>query len=149
MITFYCIWPFDLENIKRYAWSTFSSRVLVETFGKMWTRRNTHECKHSHSCVGIVDNEQDIRDILVSFDSGLIYRHVSDRFETRREQVESVEDETKVPFTLSFLSYLVLSRQECKPGIMTRLVTKLQSCDLDMLWFLRYSFWYTYFQFYA
>ncbi len=36
---------------------------------------------------------------------------------TRREQVESVEDETNVPFLLSFLSCLMLSRQECKPGI--------------------------------
>ncbi len=80
------------------AWFTFSSRVLVETFGEMWTR-------------------QDIRDIFVSFDSGLIYQHVSESFEMRREQVESVEDETNVPFTLSFLSCLMLSRWECKPSI--------------------------------
>ncbi len=45
---------------------------------------------------------QDIRDILVSFDSGLIYRYVSKSLETRREQVESMEDETNVPFTFSF-----------------------------------------------
>ncbi len=60
---------------------------------------------------------QDIRDILVSFDSGLIYRHVSESFETRREQVENVEDETNVPCTISFSSCFVLSRRECKPGI--------------------------------
>ncbi len=60
---------------------------------------------------------QDIRGILISFDLGLIYQHVSESFETRREQVESVEDETNVPLTLSFLSCLVLSRRECKPGI--------------------------------
>ncbi len=60
---------------------------------------------------------QDIRDILVSSDSGLIYQHVSESFEMRREQVKSVEDETNVPFTLSFLSCLILSRWECNPGI--------------------------------
>ncbi len=60
---------------------------------------------------------QDIRDILVFFDLGLIYRHVSESFEIRREQIESVEDETSVPFTLPFSSFLVLSRRECKPGI--------------------------------
>ncbi len=60
---------------------------------------------------------QDIRDILVSFDSGLIYRHVSESFETRPQQVKIVEDETNVPFTLSFSSCLMLSRRECKPGI--------------------------------
>ncbi len=40
-----------------YAWSAFLSRVLVGTFGEMWTRRSTHECKHSHKSVRIVDNE--------------------------------------------------------------------------------------------
>ncbi len=60
---------------------------------------------------------QDIRDILVSLNSGLIYRHVSENFEMRQEQVESVEDETNQPFTLSFSSFLMLSRWECKPGI--------------------------------
>ncbi len=45
-----------------------------------------------------------IRDILISFDS-------------RWEQVESMEDETNVPFTLSFSSCLVLSRQEFKWGV--------------------------------
>ncbi len=60
---------------------------------------------------------QNIRDILISFDSGLIYQHVSKKFEMRREQVESVEDKMNVPFTLSFSSCLALSRRECKPGI--------------------------------
>ncbi len=65
---------------------------------------------------------QDIRDILTSFDLGLIYQHVSESFETRQEQVESVEDEINVlPFTLSFSSCLMLSRRECKPGIKMRL----------------------------
>ncbi len=59
---------------------------------------------------------QDIRDIHVCFDSGLIYRHVSESFEMRREQVESVVDETNVLFALSFSSCLT-SRRECKPGI--------------------------------
>ncbi len=83
----------------------------------MWTRQNTHECKHSHSYMRTAENEARHRDILVSFHSGLIYRHVSESFETRWEQVASVEDETNVPFTLSFLSCLALSRRECKPGI--------------------------------
>ncbi len=50
--------------------------------------------------------KQNNRDILISFDSGLIYGHVSESFETRREQVESVGDETNVAFTLSFSSSL-------------------------------------------
>ncbi len=61
---------------------------------------------------------QDIRNVLVFFDSGLIYQHVSKSFEMRREQDKSVEDEINVPsFTLSFSSCLILSRWECKPGI--------------------------------
>ncbi len=31
--------------------------VLVETFGEMWIRRSTHECRHSHYNVRIDDNE--------------------------------------------------------------------------------------------
>ncbi len=50
------------------------------------------------------------RDILVFFDSGLIYRHVSERFETRQEQVENLTDKTNVPFTLLFSSRAVLTR---------------------------------------
>ncbi len=64
---------------------------------------------------GLSITRQDIRDILISFNSGLIYRHVSESFETRREQVESVEDEANIPFM--FLSCLVLSRRESKPVI--------------------------------
>ncbi len=30
-------------------WFTFSSRVLVETFGEMWMRWSTYKCRHSHS----------------------------------------------------------------------------------------------------
>ncbi len=60
---------------------------------------------------------QDIRDVLVSFDSELIYRHISENFEMRQEQVESLEDETNVPFTLSFSYCLVPSPRECEPGI--------------------------------
>ncbi len=77
-------------------------------------RRSTHEFRHSHSRV---ITRWDIRDILVSFNSGLIYRHVSESFEMSWEQVESVEDKTNVLFTLSFSSCLVLSRRECKLGI--------------------------------
>ncbi len=60
---------------------------------------------------------QNIRDILVSIDLGLIYQHASDSFQMWWEQVESAEDEMDVPFALSFLSCLVLFRQECKPDI--------------------------------
>ncbi len=49
---------------------------------------------------------QDIPDILVSFDSGLIYQHVSESFHMRREQVKSVENET----TTLHILILVLSR---------------------------------------
>ncbi len=40
-----------------YARFTFLFRVLVETFGAMWTRRSTHECRPSHSRERIGDNE--------------------------------------------------------------------------------------------
>ncbi len=56
---------------------------------------------------------QDIWEIFISFDSGLIYWHVSESFETRQEQVKSMEDKTNAPLTLSFSSCLVLSRREC------------------------------------
>ncbi len=46
------------------------------------------------------------QDILISFDCGLIYRHASESFKTRQEQVKSVEDETNVPFILPFSSCL-------------------------------------------
>ncbi len=100
-----------------YAWFTFSSPVLFETFGEMWMRQNTYECRHSHARARIIDNEA--RHSRHSFSLWLwtIYQHVSESFETRWKQVESVEDETNVPFTLSFLSCRVLSQQECKPGI--------------------------------
>ncbi len=50
------------------------------------------------------------RNILVSFDSGLIYRHVSESFETRQEQVENMTDKTNESFTLSLLSRAVSMR---------------------------------------
>ncbi len=46
----------------------------------------------------------------------------------RREQVESVEDKTNVPLTLSFSSCLVLFQRECKPGI------ALLGFEKDSLW---------------
>ncbi len=45
--------------------------------------------------------------ILISFESGLIYQHISKSFETRQEQVKNVTDKTNVPFTLSFSSCAV------------------------------------------
>ncbi len=56
-------------------------------------------------------------DILISLDSRLIYRYVSESFEMRQEQVENMTDKTNVSFTLLFSSQLVLSWRECKPGI--------------------------------
>ncbi len=52
-------WPIMVDFLwfDSYAWFTFSSQVLVETFGEMWMRQSTHECRHSHSCARIVDNE--------------------------------------------------------------------------------------------
>ncbi len=92
------------------AWFTFSSWVLVETFGEIWMRRSTHECGHSHSRVRIIDNKARNSRHSRFFDSGLIYRNVSKSFEKRREQVESVKDETNVPFTLSSSSRAVLMK---------------------------------------
>ncbi len=40
---------------------------------------------------------QDIRDILISFDSGLICQHVSKSFDMRQEQVENVTDKKMYP----------------------------------------------------
>ncbi len=104
------------------AWFTFSSQVHVETFGMMWMRRSICTNVYIHTLMWESSiTRQDIRDILISFDSGLIYRHVSKSFETRREQVDSVKNETNVPFTLSFSSCLVLSWRECKPDMRYRL----------------------------
>ncbi len=75
---------------------------------------NVLEWRHSHSCAKTIRQSWNI---LVSFDSGPIYQHVFESFETRWEQVERVEDETNVSFTLLLLYCLVLSRRECKPGI--------------------------------
>ncbi len=50
----------------------YSSRL-----SEMWMRQSTHECRHSHFCVRTTITRQDIQGILVSFDSGLIYQHVS------------------------------------------------------------------------
>ncbi len=92
----------------------YSSRLLARCeWNKGRTNVDIHTLMRESSLT-----RQDIRDILVSFDSGLIYRHVSES-ETRWEQVESVEDKTNVSFTLSFLSCLMLSRWECKPGTRT------------------------------
>ncbi len=44
------------------------------------------------------------------FDSGKIYQHVSESFETRQEQVENVTEKMNVPFTLSFLSRAVSTK---------------------------------------
>ncbi len=60
-----------------------------------------HECRHSHSRARIVDNKARHSEILVSLDSGLIYQHISESFEMRQEQVESVEDETNVSLSYS------------------------------------------------
>ncbi len=97
-----------------YAWFTFSSRVLVEIFSEMWMEQGTHKYWHSHSCAKTTRQSWNI---LISFDLVLIYWHVSESFETKLEQVESVEDEMNVPFTLSFSSCPMLSRRECKPDI--------------------------------
>ncbi len=93
----------------RYEWDEIRTNVDIHTL--VWELSITR---------------QDIRDILISLDSGLIYWHVSESFKTRREQVESVEDEANVPFTLSFLSCLVLSRRECKPGIIVLQLTVIR-----------------------
>ncbi len=114
---------FDIKHHLRYfstniitrkdifnAWFTFLSQVLIETFREMWTRWSTHKCRHSHSCDNYAVSSimrQDIRDNLVSFDLGLIYQHISESYEMRWEQVESVKDETNVPF---YTPVLILSR---------------------------------------
>ncbi len=45
-----------------------------------------------------------MRDILVSFYLGLIYRHVSESFKMRQEEVENVTDKTNIPITFSLSS---------------------------------------------
>ncbi len=46
---------------------------------------------------------QDIWDIPISFDSGLIYQHVYESFETRQEQVERVDlNELVIPETNAY-----------------------------------------------
>ncbi len=65
---------------------------------------------------------QDIRDILVSFYSVLIYQHVSKSFETRQVQVENVSEKTSVTFTLSFLSRLDENVKEAKCKIYKKMI---------------------------
>ncbi len=77
---------------------------------------------------------QGIRYILISFDSGLIYQHVSESFETRRKQVKSVEDETNVPFTISFPSCLMSSQREFKSGIKAYTGLQLLKPHLQSRW---------------
>ncbi len=48
---------FNSASTKLYAWFTFLTQALVETFGEMWTTRRKHECKHSHSRASIINNE--------------------------------------------------------------------------------------------
>ncbi len=123
-----------------YAWFTFSSQVLVKSFGEMWIRQSTHECRHSHSRARIVDNEARHSRHSRFLYSGLIYRHVSESFGTKREQVESVEDEMNVPFTLLFSSCLMLSRWECKPGISDIWAIKIKlSVIVDTYTYLCYT----------
>ncbi len=102
-------------------WTLCPAYILV-----LVTRRNLARCERDtvRTNVDIYTlvressiMRQDIRDILVSFDSGLIYQHVSKSFEMRWEQVKGMENETNVPFTLFFSSCLVLSRREYKSGI--------------------------------
>ncbi len=91
----------------------YSLRLLLRSeWDEVHTNVDIHTLMRESSI-----RRQDIRDILISFDSGLIYWYVSTSLETRWEQVESMEDETNVPFTLSFSSCPVLSQRECKPGI--------------------------------
>ncbi len=109
----------------------YSSRLLAKCErDEVHTNVNIHIVRESSIA------RQDIRDILVSFDSGLIYQHVSENLETRREQVESVEDETNVHFTLSFSSCLVLSQQECKPGI--RSISHIQTFVFSSLYIISF-----------
>ncbi len=108
----------DVTVLHTNAWFTFSSRyssILLARCERdeVCTNVNIHILVWESSIM-----RKDIRDILVFFDSWLIYRYVSESFETRREQVASMENETNVPFTLSFSSCLVLSRWECKQSIM-------------------------------
>ncbi len=154
-------WEWECEGyiyLVCHAWFTFSFRVLVETFVEMRTRQSTHEYRHLHSRARIVDNKakhsrhsrcanvnihtlvwessmgQDIWDILVSFDSWLIYWHVPESSGIRREQVKSVENKTNVPFTLSFSFYLMLSQRECKPDIIFLTCSCLVSKLLGTYW---------------
>ncbi len=62
----------------------------------------------------------DIRDILVSFNLGMIYRHVSKSFETKTgRKCGNWNECTFHTLVLVFLSCLVLSLWECEPGIRT------------------------------
>ncbi len=111
--------PFFVDLVKPALMPGLNSRL-----GYSWRllvrckRDEVHTNVDIHALVQVSSiTRQDIWDILVSFNSGLIYRHVFESFKTRWEQVKSVEDEMNVPFTLSFSSCLILSQRECKAGI--------------------------------
>ncbi len=89
--------------LKINSWGTNDTAIYLRT---EW------ECTHSASITS--------RDICV-LDSGMIYQHVSKSYEMRQEQVESVWDETNVPF--SFL----LSR-----AVSMRVWTRYNTVGLEM-----------------
>ncbi len=97
--------PRDRRELTQFHSSTF--------FTKLQTTIYIQELKENVITVPSITR----RDILGSFDLGLIYQHVSESFETRQEQVENGTDKTGVPFTLSFSFHLMLPRWECKPSI--------------------------------
>ncbi len=91
-------------------WLTFSSSRLLARCVRDEVRTNVdiHTLVWESSIM-----KQDIRDILISFDSRLIYQMCP---RTSR-QAENRLRETNVPRTLSVSSCLPLSRRGCKPGI--------------------------------
>ncbi len=103
--------PILFKCLSCNAWFTFSSRVLVETFGEMWTRRSTHECRHSYFHAKIVNNEvRHSRFLWLRTDLPTCLWKLWDETRTGRECGRRDE------CTLHTL-VLVLSRRECKPVI--------------------------------
>ncbi len=117
----------DIHSLVRELWDRYNSRKSRDIrelgqfhsstfFTKLQTTIYIQELNENVITVPSI-TRWDIRDILVSFDSGLIYQHVSESFEIRLEQVENVTDKTNVLFTLSLSSGLVPFQWECKRGI--------------------------------
>ncbi len=99
----------DIHTLVRELWDRYNSRKSRDSrglpqfysstfFTKLQTAIYIEELNENVITVPSITKQN----ILISFDSGLSYQHVSESFEMRQEQVENVTDKTNVPLLLSY-----------------------------------------------